>query len=113
MAIQQITAEIGWHIITSLGIIIAISGQIAGWVRISNLNKQKYATKEEVKEKINHMEQKIQQIQAYSETHRKENIDAHKEIKNEMIKELDTRFESIKTRFDDLFKLLERIGKAS
>lgn len=100
MVLQQINAEIAWNIVTSLGIIIAITGQIIGWVQISNKNKQKYASKEYVKQESRAMDLRVTSLEKQLEDHEKVNTREHDRMEK--------MFETINEKLD---RLIERQNK--
>lgn len=70
------------------------------------IQDEKFAKKEEVKEKFKDMNLRIESIETVVERNRKENLYAHKEIKDDVTKHFDNRFDDLRDYIKGLFDAL-------
>jgi len=91
------------YLIAIIGGFFTIRAQIRAERRIQD---QKYARKESVNKDISNMEAKINTLDEIVKTNRKENMEAHRDIKNDLKDHIDQRF-------DDLKDYLKALNKKS
>lgn len=66
-------------------------------------NEEKFAKKDEVNKEFETMDKRIDKVEKTAKENRIENIAAHKEIKDDITKHIDTRFDDLK----DLIRTLK------
>lgn len=74
-------------------------------------HEEKFATKSEVKNQINMMDNRVTEVERDLETNRKENLIAHKDLKNEIINHIDVRFNAVDKRFEDIKELIKKMDR--
>lgn len=99
------------HIISILAFITTWVIFVLTWRRQlkneRNKQEKKFALKENVKEKFDNMEKRVSNVEEIVERNRRENLSAHKDLKNEVTKHFDDRFEDFKDYMTNLVNNLK------
>lgn len=92
------------QILKFIGLLVAITGGMIGINRQFKRERERYATKDSVKQQFKAMDERVTDIEKDMSDNEKLNREARKEIKNDITKHFDTRFEDFKTYMRDLIK---------